>query len=461
MPLALETLPIDCAHAAATPRPTIVSCGLGLFGKRPHVALCRVCRQRKPTGAPRQITAPHRAARPPLALEPLIQARHTACQRCTHRRGLMLKTQDKSVYQVHCAIQGAGAISLADGSCPAGKWPMAIHSSVGSNGQQRATTQKYSGRRHLALKCHLSPGDVVMLTAAVRDLHRAHQNQFVTYVETSASDLWENNPYITPLDRSEPNVRTIEMHYPLVNQSNQRPVHFLRGYTEYLESQLGLRIPTTDFRGDIHLSDAEKNWTSQVEEQFGLKGPFWLLVAGGKYDFTAKWWPPEFYQAVVDHFRGRVHFVQCGEAAHWHPSLKGVFNLVGKTSLRQLVRLVYHAAGVICPVTLAMHLAAATPIKTNRLRPCVVLAGGREPPHWEAYPGHQFLHTIGMLPCCAAGGCWRSRCQKVGDHDMKDSQNLCERPVSVRDDLVIPQCMVMVKPERVIAAVEGYLAFSN
>ena len=102
-------------------------------------------------------------------------------------------------------------------------------------------------------------------------------------------------------------------------------------------------VPVTQFSGDIHLAAQEKEWMNQVEELWGFKGRFWILLAGGKYDFTTKWWSPDYYQAVVDHFQGRVQFVQCGEKGHWHPELKGVFNLVGRTSIRQFIRLMYHA----------------------------------------------------------------------------------------------------------------------
>ena len=78
---------------------------------------------------------------------------------------------------------------------------------------------------------------------------------------------------------------------------------------------------------------------SQVEET-GYRGRFWVIMAGGKYDFTAKWWDPARYQQVVDHFRGKLLFVQCGEAGHWHPKLDGVLNLVGKTDTRQFIRLI-------------------------------------------------------------------------------------------------------------------------
>ena len=310
--------------------------------------------------------------------------------------------------------------------------------------------------RKIILSNSLSPGDIVMLTATLRDLHRAYPGRFLTDVRTTAKQIWENNPYITPLDPQEPGVTTIKMHYPLVHQSNVSSFHFIHGFTQYLEKQLQLKIPVTKFQGDIHLADREKRWMSQVAET-GFQGNFWIMMAGGKYDFTAKWWNPAFYQKVVDHFRGRIQFVQCGEAKHFHPPLKGVINLIGKTDTRQFIRLMYHADGVVCPVTFAMHLAAAVETKRGkpRNRAAVVLAGGREPAQWEAYPHHQFINTNGALRCCDQGGCWKSRCQPVGDNDPKD-QDLCLYPVQVAEDLQIPKCMNMIAPQDVIRRIELY-----
>ncbi|MBX3452389.1 MAG: class I SAM-dependent methyltransferase [Planctomycetaceae bacterium] len=311
--------------------------------------------------------------------------------------------------------------------------------------------------RRLILHSRQSPGDILMLTAAVRDLHRACPGVFLTDVRTSAPELWRHNPYLTPLEDSAAGVERLEMHYPLIHQSNQRPYHFLHGYAQFLESRLNVKIPLTEFRGDIHLDDEERK---ALPAHLGeLPDRFWILMAGGKYDFTAKWWNPESYQKVVDHFQGRTHFVQCGEAGHWHPPLMGVANLVGKTSIRDFVRLMHFAEGVICPVTFAMHLAAAVPVRSGSPpnRACVVIAGGREPPQWESYPQHQYLHTIGQLDCCATGGCWKSRCQPVGDGDRKDRHDRCVRPVSVGDELTIPQCLAMIRPEDVIRSVERTL----
>ena len=114
-------------------------------------------------------------------------------------------------------------------------------------------------------------------------------------------------------------------------------------------------------------------------------------------------------------------------------------------------------------MTGVMHLAAAVPTKAGyaRLRPCVVVAGGREPPHWESYPGHQFIHTIGMLPCCETGGCWRAKTVPLkraktvplDKGDKKDSpESLCKSVVDNR----LPRCMDMITAADVIHRMEGY-----
>ena len=232
-----------------------------------------------------------------------------------------------------------------------------------------------------------------MLTAAVRDLHKTHPNRFITDVRTSCKELWENNPYISPLSDTDPSVQTITCEYPLVHRSNQLPRHFIEAFVDFFNQRLGLHITPTAFKGDIHLRQMEKSWFSQIREILGRDVPFWIVVAGGKFDFTIKWWEARRFQQVVDFFKGKILFVQIGEKNHAHAPLKSVIDLRGKTDLRQVVRLVYHSQGVLCPVTMAMHLAAAVEVKggTPKNRPCVVIAGGREPSQWEAYPHHQYI----------------------------------------------------------------------
>ena len=311
-----------------------------------------------------------------------------------------------------------------------------------------------AGKRKLILRNFQSPGDIVMLTAAVRDLMTAHGDKFEVAVRTSCPDLWDNNPWLTPLDEEDPEVEIIDMEYPLVHRSNDLPYHFIHGFRMFLEDRLDLRIPAGPFKGDIHLSDEERAWTGQYEELTGRDEPFWIVNAGGKTDYTCKIWPADRWQAVVDGMNERgMRCAQIGLDApdHLHPDLKGVLDLRGKTTLRELVRLIYHSSGVMGPVSASMHLAAAVPARPDRvrgLRPAVIVAGGREATHWEEYPGHQFLHTIGRLDCCAGGGCWRSRVKPTEKEDEGTTSHLCV-------DLVgeTPRCMTMIQPSDVLRAV--------
>jgi len=308
--------------------------------------------------------------------------------------------------------------------------------------------------RKLILRNGYSPGDVVMLTAAVRDLHRGYPGQFLTDVRTVCPDLWEHNPHITPLSDDDPEVEALDCTYPLIDRCNETPYHCLHGFVEFLNERLGLNVRPTAFKGDIHLSPQEKAWSSQVYEVTGRDIPFWIVAAGGKYDVTIKWWATERYQAVIDHFRDRVQFVQVGQWAHHHPKLEGVIDLRGQTTLRELVRLVYHAQGVLCPVTALMHLAAAVEVKGDAAanRPCMVVAGAREPAHWETYPGHQFIHNNGALTCGGKGGCWKDRAVPLGDGDPRDRPQC--RCVDVVDGL--PRCMELIRPDEVIRRSELY-----
>lgn len=306
----------------------------------------------------------------------------------------------------------------------------------------------------LILRSSLPPGDILLLTAAVRDLHRCYPGRFLTDVRTGYGELWENNPHITKLTDPRNPAQTLDCEsYSWHKKANQTPCHGLQEFVYFLNQRLGLEIGLTEFRADVHLSDAEAEGLSPVAELHGHDRPYWIIVSGGKRDFTIKWWDRKRYQQVVDHFQGIIQFVQVGAVGDFHPELEGVLDLRGKTTLRQLIRLVYHCSGVVCPSTFLMHLAAAVPTQEpSRLRPCVVIAGGREPSHWQAYPGHQLLQTIGMLPCCQHGGCFRVRTKPLRDKSrFNHPDHLC---TSVVDDL--PRCMDMIQAADVIRAIERF-----
>lgn len=278
-------------------------------------------------------------------------------------------------------------------------------------------------------------GDAVVLTAAVRDLHRAHPGAFRISVETAAPDVWAHNPHVAvagPLDQ------VIDLGEVTLDRSGATGRHYVHAYLDLINLRLGTRAEITEIKGDIHLSPQELRWHSDVWSLCGREIPFWIVATGGKLDVPLKWWPHERFQQVVDALQGRIQFVQVGDWGHEHPRLNGVIDLRGKTTVRDLIHLMHYADGVLCGVTSLMHLAAAVPTETGQLRHAVIIGGAREPASWEAYPGHEFLSTARAVPC---GHCWKNTLQE------------CSEPRAA-----MPLCLDLIGAEEVVARIESLVS---
>ncbi len=312
----------------------------------------------------------------------------------------------------------------------------------------------------LILKNHQSAGDIVQFSYAIKSLHESHGNKYLTDVRTSANEFFIGNPFITKLDEKDPEVKQIELNYPSINQSNQYPVHFVNAFTLDLAKKLGIKIQQTAWTPSIFITpdDMKNNIVKQI---IGRNVPYCLISCGHKLDFTAKAWDFDRYQKLVDNHPD-IWFVRTGATGknHVQPELKGknLIDLVGKTTLRDMVALVYHSFLVITPISLPMHLAYAVPpnhLFNRKSRGCIVIAGGREPNHWQQGPNQQFLHTCGMLSCCSQGGCWKSRTVPLNDGDSKD-KSLCEFPILLESGQTIPKCMEMISVEEVSRLIDKY-----
>ena len=211
-----------------------------------------------------------------------------------------------------------------------------------------------------------------------------------------------------------------------------------------------------ELRPDLHLDPGE------LAEPL-IEGPYWVMAAGGKRDMPAKMWPHRHWIRLAEILAGRIRFVQVGSSRDIHPPVPGTVDRVGRTSVRDLMRLVAGAQGVVCHVTCLMHMAAAFN------RPCVVIAGGREPPTWEAYTvenrelqlgrssrppapagdyvPHRFLHRVGILDCCREAACWKSHLGpgRGGCLDVRSG-----------DWGRVPACLLDIPPEEAAEAVLSY-----
>lgn len=314
-------------------------------------------------------------------------------------------------------------------------------------------------KQQLVLKTSQAPGDTLAMTAAIYSLHVTYPGKFETAVESYWPDVFSHNPdvsqHLVPDGTGNriPGATDLEMHYPAIHKSNDRAIHFLQGWCEFLGSALGLQVPLATNKPHLYFAAPAPK-----------PEPFWLICSGGKRDFTTKLWGHENYQEVVRRLLGKVQFIQVGGAkpiVPWdkstadsqidsHPRLEGTIDMVGKTTLRGLFELARLASGIVCGVSLLMHIAAALE------KPAIIIAGGREPVPWNAYPKQQYLHTVGALPCRDTRGrtgvaCWRYRTMPLGDNTFLD-KDTCERPIDGT-----PECLRMITPQQVTDLIMRYI----
>ena len=304
------------------------------------------------------------------------------------------------------------------------------------------------------LKQTQSPGDILMLTAAVRDLKKSHPD-FLINCRTSAQQIWENNPFLDKSVTQQNADKIITCHYPLIHQSTKGAYHFIHGFRLYLEEQLNIKIPSGDFCVDVHLSEEEKN-DDYINNIVDNK-PFWIVDAGYKQDFTNKMWQFNRFQEVINRTCDKIRWIQIGSSQHNHKALDNVINLIGKTSHRQFINLMWRASGVLTPVSYPMHLATMQwKDHPNEKRPCVVIAGSREPSVWEQYTCHQYIHNCGVLDCSKKGSCWKSRVQRLNDGSNQDN-SICLHPVLTSSGQTIPKCMDMISVDQVVRRIMLYV----
>lgn len=269
-------------------------------------------------------------------------------------------------------------------------------------------------------------GDRMMFTPAVRDYKKHYPDDQVGIV-SAGPEIWHNNPHI---DRTvtEANAEKIYNIGPgkVTRGSKTNGLHITAAFRESLQENSGKAIKQGPFKPDIHLSDSEK-------AQRMVMGRYWVINCDTG-PFTAKRWRHERFQQLVESLPN-ITFVQVGLARDNKVRLKGdnVIDLIDKTKIRELFSLVYNADGCISLVSSLMHVAAAFD------KPCVVIAGGREPFTFEKYANHRYLDTTGALPCCKLKGCWHNALTACTNNDGR-----------------IAACMDLISVRQVKDAIESY-----
>jgi len=265
-------------------------------------------------------------------------------------------------------------------------------------------------------------GDSVVLTAFIRDLRLAHPDCRVS-VDCNFPAVWKNNPRVLPYSKDIK--YDLEVKLSCLEGRSIIGMHFIEAYHHDFALKTGVDVPCTKIKPELWLDMPE------LGEPLATVHPYVVLFGGGKRDMPAKWYPESYNQVIVSELDKTYNVINVGQVGPFYhsPIFESATNMLGSTTVRQLMTLVYYASAVVCPVTAGMHIAAAFDT------PCVVTAGNREPRAWEKYDGHAYLTGT-----CPNGwfGCWNKECAS---------------PVNL-NSINYAMCCAGIYPTRVLKALE-------
>lgn len=280
-------------------------------------------------------------------------------------------------------------------------------------------------------------GDAVCLTASLRDAAAAYPSEYEFFLSTPYGDVFRNLPgvYVGTKAAGErlPEIRS------RLNGPHHGEIHLIDFLRDKLSAILGRKIPPGPQKPHLVLGQDETISPP-------VAGRYWVLSCGHRVDITAKSWPAENWQAVISALPD-VQFVRVGQTCKWdvQPPLSGIAaDLTGKTSIRDLIRLIGHpnCIGVLGGESSAIHIAAGF---GKRM---VCIAGDRMLKAAVCYEGEDYLGDNGF----ACTGCVKYRVKPLAIPDDQwphHDRSLCVLPL----ERGFASCMEAVKPADVIARI--------
>ena len=268
-------------------------------------------------------------------------------------------------------------------------------------------------------------GDDLLCTAVARELKKREAGKLVMF--SNHGSLFEHNPDIAAVyNLGYPTIGRrryagynciipqFSKYNPESDKDSFQKEHVITTMCRFTGITGGIEL-----RPYLTLTPKERLKGSLFERQVVIQS---AGLASGPGRMKNKEWFPERFQEVADLLKEEVQLVQLGTESD--PLIKGALDLRGKTSLRESAAILAASQLFIGIVGFPMHLARAVDCRS------VILFGGREDPSVTGYSCNENL--VGAMPCAP---CWqRNRC----DYDR--------------------ECMRMIEPDQVVAAVLRQLA---
>ena len=313
-----------------------------------------------------------------------------------------------------------------------------IHSAELEIGIDRGKAHAVDLPKEVVFKNRQRIGDMLMFTCGVRDFKKAFPDVRVNVIST-AGHIFDYNPNIDRTLLATP-ANTVEIGPGiLTNKSNSLDWHMANSFRMSIEDKLKVSIPQGLSRPDIYFTQEEWDAPRVIDR------PYWIISTSGEKGWGCKMYPHNKWQEVVDQ-NPDITFLQIGTAEDNAPRLKGanVIDWVGKTQsreqgIRDLFKLFLNAEGSIGLVSFHMHLSGAL------YKPCVVVAGAREPVSFTRYAGQQYIANEGCLPC-AIRACWHC--------SIDACTNLIIREETIEKK--VPKCADIIESEDITRGIRAY-----
>jgi len=285
------------------------------------------------------------------------------------------------------------------------------------------------------LVCNYPPGDCWCLTRIVRDFAEQFPEDVLAPV-VPCPEIFSGNPFYRVPDRD-----AVELNFTFPGAVGKnrdggnadKIDSMVKAMFEFVRRETGRPLEMRCSAPEFYPSPDEKRYSPVPTGR-----PVCVLNAGWKSDTPAKFWGRVNFESVVHVLSDRILFVQVGAARSgidFHRPVPGALDLLGRTTLRELAQLVYHADFVLTGISQLHHLAG---IACYKPRHCVTIAGGREPENWancHARPGVTWHWMAGKA---VSGHCF------TPDASWHDS------PGCRRHDCADPVCMKSIRPGEII-----------
>lgn len=277
---------------------------------------------------------------------------------------------------------------------------------------------------------HPHIGDNIICTAAVRNVRLAHPEITFARPET-CPEAWRNNPDFT--DTAEAADIGKITYGRLADEQRGRRGTVVEGFTKSLCEMLGLKkVPIYVKRPVLYL-DAD-----ELEEAERWRGCI-LLNANCQRCSVSKGYP--YWQQVVDGLPGeRIIQVGGNEGRDISPTLRGVVDWRGRSTLRQLMAMVYGCKCVLSPPSGISNIAGAFG------RRQVIVNASREPDILLRYENATHISHR----CEACGWGVRTGCVACNFNSGRG----CPHPVKINGS-VWCRCQAETPAEAIIQAAKG------